>query len=88
MRDESEYEYKTRLSLWGLLSDIIPFLGISLVAIVGVHFATRGITNLYWLLVAKVVMVAAIYMGIMWLLQAVTFKDCVQFVRNKIKRSS
>ena len=75
-------------SLWGLLSDIVPFLGISLVAIVGVHFATLWITNIYWLLVAKVVLVAALYFGIMWLFQAVTLKECIQFIRNKIKKSS
>lgn len=75
-------------SLWGLLSDIIPFLGISLVAIVSVLFATRWITNIYWLLVAKVFLVAALYIGIMWLFQAVTLKECIKFIRNKLKRQS
>lgn len=47
------------------------------------YFLTRPITNLYALFVAKVLLAAALYAGVMWISGAVTFRECLQYFFKK-----
>ena len=74
-------------TLWGLIVDLAPFLVISALTIASTYFVTRGIENLYWLLIVRVFLVAVLYIAVMWLLQAVTFKECISFIMNRINKN-
>ena len=66
-----------------LAADVLPFLGIACLAIGATYFLTRGIGNVYWLLVARIGIAAAIYIGLMWVTDSVTFKECVRFILKR-----
>ncbi len=66
-----------------LLSDILPFLGISVACIAGAWLITRGIDNRVWLMVAKILVTAALYVFVMWITKSVTFRESVQFILRK-----
>ena len=68
------------------LMGILPYVGGILLAITVAHYLTLPITNLYALLVAKIIVVAAIYLGLMKLGGSVILKECIAFAQEKIKR--
>jgi hypothetical protein len=47
------------------------------------YFLTRGIENIYLLLVVRVLMAAVIYVVAMWLSGAKIFKECIGYLRKK-----
>ena len=67
-----------------LMADMLPFLGIAGIAVAAAFFATRGITSIYWLLPAKIVVAASVYILLMWLTKSVTFRDSVRFLWSGI----
>lgn len=71
------------VSLLHVLKDTAPFLLCSALVMVATHFATVAISNLYLLLAARVLMVAALYYGVMRLLHVVILQECIQFVFKK-----
>lgn len=65
------------------LGDFIPFMGITCVAVAAAFLLTRNIQNIYWLLIAKIFLAAAVYMLIMLLTDSVTFKESIRFILKK-----
>ena len=75
-------------TLFQLLLDILPFLGITCIAIAGAYFITRTVGNIYWLLVLKIVVTAALYALMMLATSSVTFKESVRFIlKRKIREN-
>ena len=74
-------------TLWNLCADLLPFLGITVACIVAAYFLTRWIADIRWLLVAKILVTAALYVLVMWLSRSVIFKECIIFVMEKIKHN-
>ena len=72
-----------RLSLVKALLDVMPFLLVTLLAIVVTWFATSSITNIYLLLASRILLVALIYIGVLWLLKAEILRECIRYVRKK-----
>ena len=68
-----------------LLADLLPFLGVTLVAIAAVYFLTRGIGSPALSMALKIVLVAIIYTFAMWLSKATVLQECLQYLRNKIR---
>lgn len=68
----------------GFISDLAPFFGITLISIAAAWFITRGIENTALLLAAKIITTAVIYVLIMSLSASVTFKECVQFIKDRV----
>ena len=66
------------------LSDILPYLGITLSLIGMAWFVTKGISNIYIRLIAKILTVAMSYFWVMWLSRAATFRDSMRFLIGKI----
>ena len=77
---------EVRYSFGALLADLLPFLGIALVSIAAAWFLTRGIDGMAWRLVAKILVTAVIYVLFMRLTASVTFKECVQYFTQRIKK--
>ena len=51
--------------------------------IAGAWLITRGIDNRVWLMVAKILVTAALYVFVMWITKSVTFRESVQFILRK-----
>lgn len=67
----------------GLLSDICPFLGISVLSIILAWLLTRGITNAAILLVSKILVTSFVYVLIMKLSSSITYKECIGFIKKR-----
>ena len=48
------------------------------------YYITLGIRNLYLSLLIKIVLVVSLYALILWKLQSVIFRECIEFIRKKI----
>ena len=75
----------TGLRLGKVLKDIAPYFVISLIVMVFTSFATSGIDNPLLSLAAKVSIAAALYTLLMWRLNSVVFKECIQYLFKKNK---
>lgn len=71
------------LSMFDVLKDTIPFTLIAAVVMVATHYATLSITNLWLLLLIRIMMAAALYLVAMHLLNVAILKECLQFIRKK-----
>ena len=71
------------LSVLDVLKDTIPFTLIAAVVMLATHYATLTITNLWLLLLARIMMAAALYLSAMRLLNVAILKECLQFIQKK-----
>ncbi len=69
--------------LWDFLKDLCPFLLAALVVMTVTHFATMAITNLYLLLLARVVMAAGLYYLVMKVARVKILDECIGFLKGK-----
>ena len=76
-----------RLKLTAALFDTLPFFLVALLAIVATWFATSSIINSYLLLAARILMVAVIYLGMLWVLKAEIMRECISYIRKKHERA-
>ncbi len=76
------------LSLWSALKDIVPFAAIASLSIAAAYYLTLHIENIYWLLMAKIVIAASIYTLILWASNATIFKESIQFISRRGKNIS
>ena len=65
------------------LKDTIPFMLIAAVVMLATHYATLAISNLWLLLLARMVMVAVLYFAAMRLFNVAILQECLQFVKGK-----
>ena len=66
-----------------VLKDIVPFMFCGALVMVATHFVTMAISNIYLLLVVRVLIAAALYFGMMRLLNVVILRECMQFILKK-----
>ena len=71
-------------SIMQTLRDITPFLVVAALSMVVACFVTRQIANIYLMLIAKVIVAAALYLGTMWLMGAKIMRECIGYL---LKRS-
>ena len=69
--------------LWDVCKDTIPFALISAALMAGIWFITTGITNVYLLLVLRILLAVILYAAVMKLLRVKMMDDCIQFVKCK-----
>jgi O-antigen/teichoic acid export membrane protein len=80
--------FTDRLMNYGLLlfiKDILPFALAAIAVMVVTGFVTQGITNLWLLLISRVVIAAILYYVIMRVSGAVILKECFAFILSKKK---
>ena len=66
-----------------MAKDVAPFMLIAAAVMVATHFITLSITNLWLLLLARIVVAGAFYYVVMRLLNVAILKECLQFMRKK-----
>ena len=77
-----------RLSLWKMLKDILPFAGVTLVSIfiTGLVLNRMNVENIYLLFALKIIIVAVLYISILWIADARVLKESIRFlIRRKIQ---
>lgn len=80
--------FTDRLMNYGLLlfiKDILPFALAAIAVMVVTGFVTQGITNMWLLLISRVVIAAILYYVIMRVSGAVILKECFAFILSKKK---
>lgn len=75
-----------RLSLWNALKDTVPFAGVATATMVATSYITIGISNIYLMLIAKIVLAIAIYSLIMWLSKVAIFKESIKYLSGRSKK--
>ena len=65
------------------LKDILPFLLIATATMVITYFATSWIENLPILLIVRILLAAALYIGLLWLLGAKILKECTGYLLKR-----
>ena len=65
------------------LKDILPFLLLAASTMVITYFATRWIESLLLLLIARILLAAIIYIGLLWLLGAKILKECIGYLLKR-----
>lgn len=71
------------LRFWHVAKDIAPFLLCGALVMSATYFATLSITNLYLLLAVRILLAAALYYGVMRMLNVVILRECMQFIFKK-----
>ena len=66
-----------------MLLDLLPFMLIALVVMGVTYLVTGFIGNMYFLLLARILLAAALYIMTMKLLHARILEECVEFIRSK-----
>ncbi len=73
-------------SYWSMLCDLMPFLLITITVIAVTYFVTLPIHNIYFLLCARMIIAAGLYVLAMKALRVKMFEECVEFIRNRHKK--
>ena len=71
------------LRMTDLLRDTVPFVIISAVVMLAVHYATLPVENIWLLLLLRIIVAAALYYAAMRLLNVAILRECMQFVFKK-----
>lgn len=66
-----------------LLKDIFPFLFIAAAVMTATHYLTLSITNIYLLFISKIAIAAILYLALMWISGAQTFRESLQYLKKK-----
>lgn len=68
-----------------MILDILPYVIISFIVMVATHFLTRWITNVFPLLIAKILIATVLYVLIMSMTNAVTFRETINYFKSILK---
>lgn len=77
-----------KISLFEVVKDVFPYLGATLFSIGCAYFLTKGISNNYYLLSARISLVAVIYATILWLGKSILLKETLAFLFKKRNEKS
>ena len=77
----------TGYRLLSFLKDILPFLLSAAAVMTVTWFATESIANLWLLLLARFVMAAVVYYGVMRIARVKMLDECQQFLLAKLKKT-
>lgn len=72
-----------QLNLFLALKDILPFAAIATGVMTATYYITYGFTNLYLLMISKILIATILYITIMWLSRSVTFKESLHYLFKK-----
>ena len=72
-----------RYPFFSAIKDILPFLLIASATMVITYFATSWIENLPILLIVRILLAAALYIGLLWLLGAKILKECIGYLLKR-----
>ncbi len=70
------------------LKGILPYMGCTCLILGATYYLTLSITNYYFLIIAKIIIVAVSYFVVMKLGKSVILNECMTFAREKLKKRS
>ncbi len=71
-----------------MLRDLLPFMLIALAVMGLTYLVTRFISNMYFLLIARILLAIALYVITMKLLHARILEECIEFILSRNKKKS
>ena len=71
------------LRLREAVSDLFPFAATAALVMAATAFVTSPLDNVYLLFAVKILVAAALYVGVMWLFGSSTLKECAGYLRKK-----
>lgn len=69
-----------------LVRDVMPFLCITLIAIGAAYLITLPLANIYLRILCKIIVVAGIYIAILYAARSVMLKETIQYIQKIVKR--
>lgn len=76
----------TGFGCWNALRRMLTYAGATLLVLAATDWLTQPVSNIYWLLVAKIAIATTLYLIIMRLCGSVILKECIAFAHNKLKK--
>jgi O-antigen/teichoic acid export membrane protein len=73
----------TGLTFVEALKDVMPFLVFTLAVLALTWWLTKGIENLWLLLISRILIAAVLYAGIMWVSGAKIMRETIHYIFNK-----
>ena len=74
------------ICLFDVLFDICPYMLVSAIVMIIAYFSTIFISNLYLLLVGRILIATILYLVLMKVLGSKILAECISFFRNRIKK--
>jgi O-antigen/teichoic acid export membrane protein len=74
------------LCFFDMLRDISPYLLLSAILTIGCHYLLKDISNIYVSLLLKVVIVAMLYVAVLWMAGSVILKESAGYLLGKSKK--
>ena len=71
------------IKIWHFLWDTLPYFVVVLLIIVVTHYAVQPIASSVWRMLAKIAMVAVLYIAVMRLTASKTFGDVVTYIKKR-----
>lgn len=72
-----------KLDLWSVIKDIFPYLSITFMAFAITWVSTRWIDHIYLRFIAKIVIAAGIYSGVIWLSGSTIMRESIEYLLKK-----
>lgn len=76
------------IKLFQALKDILPYAFIATAIMIITYFLTCSVTNIYILIITKILIAATLYIVSMWLSRSVTFTESIQYISKKAKHNT
>jgi len=74
------------ISVWQLLKDVMPYLGITLLVLFATYIITLPLQNIYLLLIGRIGIAVILYIVIMKLTNSVIFRESMDFLLKKKRK--
>jgi O-antigen/teichoic acid export membrane protein len=74
------------LTIRCVLKDTLPFLGITLLTLGVAWLCARPFTSLGWILAVKVAVAVPLYIFLLWMSNAVIFRECILFFNKQLRK--
>lgn len=65
------------------LKDILPFALVAAAVMTATYFLTQGISNIYLLLISRILIAAVLYLAAIWLAGAKILRESIAYLRHK-----
>ena len=76
----------TGIGFLDVMKDIVPFFLCTALTMIMTYFLTYGISNVYLLLLVRVLLSATIYFCIMKLLRVKILDECINFAKKNLAK--
>jgi O-antigen/teichoic acid export membrane protein len=73
-----------RLRLWDVIKDVFPYISMTLLSIITTWLITKRLENVYILFISKIIIVALLYIGTLWITNSIILRESVSYLIRKI----